>query len=74
MTVLVRVTGEADWEGFYVDGKLVAENHRIVADGRLFEQVMAAAGVSLKTVYYDSEWMASEGCLPEELSSVKAQS
>lgn len=74
MADLVHVTGDLDWEGFYVNGDLVAQGHRIVADSYLFEQVVKAVGVNLKKVYYDPEWMESEGQLPWKLSSVKAQS
>lgn len=73
MAELVHVTGDLDWEGFYVGGHLITEGHRIVADTYSFDKLLRVLGTTLRRVYYDPNWMESEGHLPNILSKVKAQ-
>jgi len=62
---VVRVT-DGDWEGYYVDGELVIQDH-IVDANRLIE----ALGIEIEELDCDMEWLAAEGHLPEKLEDVK---
>lgn len=55
-----------DWQGLYIDGKLVMENHQL----GLYE-VLDAIGIKYKYVQADADWLSSVGRLPEKLSLVK---
>jgi len=55
-----------DWEGLYIDGKLVMENHRL----EIYD-ILDAIGVKYNYVQADDEWLANHGRLPDELSKVK---
>jgi hypothetical protein len=55
-----------DWEGLYIDGKLVMENHRLE-----IHDVLKAVGFKYKHVVADDEWLARHGSLPEQLSKLK---
>ena len=48
-----------DWEGLYIDGKLVLEDHSI--DVR---DILEAVGFKIKTVWVDLDWLAETGSLP----------
>ena len=55
-----------DWEGLYVNGKLIMENHRLELD-----DVLDAIGVNYQSITADDDWMAEVGTLPDKLSEVK---
>lgn len=57
-----------DWRGIYVDGKLYVEGH----SWPMIDTVAAIkkAGGKAEIVYADLTWLASEGSLPDDLSSV----
>jgi hypothetical protein len=63
---MITFVDGADWEGIYVDGKLIFENHSISA-----YEALKYAGVKFKTVNADSDWLAEQGHLPEKLKDVK---
>lgn len=56
----------SDWEGMYIDGKLVVEDHRLD-----LYQVLDLIGVKYKYVQADAEWLGECGRLPDKLSKVK---
>lgn len=56
-----------DWEGLYVDGKLVEETHQIDWRAR-WVKLMGA-----ETVEADYEWLENRGTLPENLEDVKLE-
>ena len=59
------VSGDADWMGLYVDGKLVLENHSLN-----IEDVLDALEIDFEHPTFDSEWMEEQGTLPEFLKDV----
>ncbi|WP_407529246.1 hypothetical protein [Methylobacterium oryzisoli] len=62
----VMVRGN-DWEGLYLNGRLVAQGHRVDV-----ENVLRACGVAVHpTVEPDQDWLENEGMLPDTLSEVK---
>lgn len=64
--VLVKCD-DGDWEGLYVDGRLVSQGHEV----RL-EAILAAFGIPpIPSVWTDDEWLAEVGELPSYLSDVK---
>lgn len=66
---VVRVSVD-DWEGVYLDGKLVAENHSLRASDIL--RIFAKLGlITYMAREGDSEWLEEEGRLPELLAEVK---
>ncbi len=62
------VSDDNDWEGLYINGKLVMENHRLDWD-----DILDAIGVEYETIVADDEWLAEHGTLPDKLSDVKAR-
>jgi hypothetical protein len=56
-----------EWEGLYIDGRLVVEGHNLTAI-----DVLAALGIRASSQFCDEDWLADEGCsLPIELGEVK---
>lgn len=57
---------EDDWEGLYIDGELVFENHSIAA-GQALKSLLEHGGrvASLNYVTVDAEWLHDVGSLPE---------
>jgi hypothetical protein len=69
MSNVVIVDDEGgDWEGLYVDGTLVYENHEIPRN-ILIEHVQGANSVEYKEA--DEEWLFKRGTLTKNLSDVK---
>lgn len=60
----VIVLGD-DWEGLYLDGKLVEEGHSL--DARM---TLEAVGYDVKTMEADAEWLTDRGRLPDKLDEV----
>ena len=56
------VFGEAEWDGMYIDGKMVHQDHSL----RLFE-VLKALGIQYETRDVDQEWLDNRGHLPDNL-------
>ncbi|MEN6367607.1 MAG: hypothetical protein ABFC88_12390 [Thermoguttaceae bacterium] len=63
----VLVDGD-DWEGFYVNGKLIAQHHHVQL-GEIFE----ALGNPFEHQFADTKWLCERGNLPENLSEVRLQ-
>jgi hypothetical protein len=55
-----------EWEGIYVDGKLVCENHSLS-----IREFLEYTGVECDRMDCDEDWMADHGHLPEDLAEVK---
>lgn len=55
-----------DWEGLYINNKLVLENHSL-----RISDVLKALGIKYESIIADDEWLASCGNLPENLADVK---
>lgn len=71
MTILTMVRGD-DWEGIYIDGKLVSEGH----SHDTVEAIKLALKhtiTSVETKYADSKWLDDEGNLPTDLRDVKLE-
>lgn len=55
-----------DWEGLYINGKLIMENHCL----DVF-RVLNAIGIDYNFLDADVEWLVNLGRLPENLTDVK---
>lgn len=64
--VKVVHVSDGDWEGFYVDGECVIQDH--VVDPR---RLIKALGIEIEEVECDDEWLATQGYLPNKLEDVK---
>ncbi|MCK5291273.1 MAG: hypothetical protein KAR39_04555 [Thermoplasmata archaeon] len=62
----VLVTNYNDWEGFYVDGKLIMEGHRVRR-----EKMLKHMGITLNTIETKEGWLEDRGSLPQNLSDVE---
>ena len=62
----ITFVGADDWEGLYVNDKLVMENHSL----DVFK-VLNAIGVDYKYIEADNEWIGEQGSLPLKLKDVK---
>ena len=71
------VLGE-DWEGIYIQDKLIEEGHRIrFRDGfeafcEYFNNVEGANAIEFSTYDIDQDWLEDEGSLPEYFESIPA--
>lgn len=69
---LIKVVGD-DWEGFYINGKLVAEGHSIPWCEMM--ESLDAAGPAIfldywKILFANTEWLEDVGSLPDTLFDV----
>ena len=55
-----------DWNGLFVDGKCVLQDHRFSA-----KHVLRALGIDFEEVEADGEWLGGVGRFPENLSEVQ---
>ena len=55
-----------DWEGLYIDGKLVREGHNVEVDDLPAETL----GISIECIYPNDDWLPDGGRLPKDLSEV----
>lgn len=55
-----------DWDGLYVDDKLVTQDHSIYAS-----EALEAVGFSVGVVEADDEWLKRRGQLPVSLAAVR---
>ena len=62
---VTHVSGD-DWEGIYIDGKLVEEGHNVQ-----LRDFAKHVGITLQEIEADLEWLEDEGSLPEVLLDVK---
>jgi hypothetical protein len=62
---LVIVSNENDWEGLYVDGQLICENHSLSV-----HDIARAADLNLSVVYVN-EWLGEQvSSLPLKLADI----
>lgn len=57
-----------DWEGLYINGVLVCEEHSICV-----EHLLSALKIPATTIQADYDWLVARGRLPEKLSDVKTE-
>jgi hypothetical protein len=62
--VVTMVDGD-DWEGFYVNGKLIEQGHRVPL-ANLFREL----GLPFDTIFPDMDWLGRCGHLPKNLDDV----
>lgn len=55
-----------DWEGLYLDGKLVLEGHSLDTS-----HVLDALGIQHSSVWVSDAQIEESGCLPERLAEVE---
>ncbi len=65
VTVVTIVDGD-DWEGLYIDGKLIEEHHCVRT-----ESVLQHLGIPCEMIYPDQNWLENRGNLPVRLEDVK---
>ena len=58
-----------DWQGLYVDGKLVYQHHKV--DAHTLSQELTKAGVDFKTGWVDFNFLCDHDGLPENLDDVE---
>lgn len=66
---VVYVAGECEWEGVYVQGAILDQNHSLSA-GNTLEAVLAALGIPFERIEVKQEWMDAMGHLPEDLKLI----
>lgn len=65
---LSKITSDADWEGYYLDGKLIEESHNVRAD-KLITHL--SKGFSRYEEYSIPESLMEElTCLPQSLDEL----
>jgi len=64
---IVFVTSNCDWEGLYINGKLVMENHMLD-----LRDVLKRLDIKCDFIEADDEWLFEHGVLPKNLSDVKS--
>lgn len=57
---------DGEWEGYYLNCKLVIEGHWVDA-----RQLLRALGIELKVIECDGQWLEENGTLPGDLADVK---
>ena len=61
----IKIMTADDWEGLYIDGKLVMENHSLRV-----EDVLEACQVKFDSHWVDDDWMCNRGRFPEKFEDV----
>ena len=62
----VTLVRSDDWEGLYIDGKLAVE-----ASSIQYHEFAAKAGVDLKEVWANEDWLIELGNFPSDFKDVK---
>ena len=57
-----------DWEGLYINGKLVYENHNIRADEII--TILDQHGLEATCIEVDDAWLMEKGRLPKDAANV----
>jgi len=57
-----------DWQGLYVDGKLLQQGHVISSD-----DILKATGIDYDYIFADIDWLGERGDLPDNLNEVKKE-
>lgn len=70
MSEIFFVTNYDDWEGLYINGKRVMQNHNL-SGGEVIEMLAKHGLIQGKVVEVDDEWLMEVARLPENLSEVK---
>jgi len=72
MSTITVVSGEAEWEGVYLDGDLLDEGHCYVA-GHAIQVLAERLGHVLERVTVRQGWMDGRGSLPDRLGDIPAR-
>jgi len=64
---LTLVRGD-DWEGLYLDGKLIWQGHTLESD-----VLLDLLQIENNTIWANLDWLHEQGGLPEELAEVRPQ-
>jgi hypothetical protein len=59
------VTNEDDWEGLYIDGKIVVQDHKLSV-----YDVLLALDIIPEDITCDHDWLLRIGYLPNDLKDV----
>jgi hypothetical protein len=62
---VILVCGD-DWQGLYINGKLVEEGHNIPLD-----EIFKYLGIEGRSITVNDEWLQEQGRLPENLDEVE---
>ena len=62
---LTIVTNYDDWEGLYIDGKLVDEDHQLQ-----LKNILKILGHDVEVKKCNSNWICDQGSLPDNLDDV----
>lgn len=63
------VSGESEWQGLYVNGKLVEENHSLSCEAVL-RQLADLKLIQFVETYVSQEYLDDQGNLPDLLSDI----
>jgi len=58
--------GSDDWEGLYINGKLIMEDHHL----DVFK-ILKAIDIKYQYIEADDDWICERGTLPENIKEVK---
>lgn len=61
----VLVSNGDDWEGFYIDGVCVRQNHSLSAS-----EILEAMGIEIEKKWVSYDYTAERGDLPGELKDI----
>ena len=67
------VSGTEEWEGLYVDGELVMEDHSLRVH-RLLDYLRNHGYLNIEWKYVEQEWLNDRGNLPTRLEDVPDES
>lgn len=66
MQIVIVGSPDGDWEGLYLNGRLVFEGHSIT-----WWQMLEALKIEYQTLEADQDWFYQRGNLPKFLEDVK---
>jgi hypothetical protein len=70
MEVVFVSSPDGDWEGLYIDGKLVDQGHSLNPHSVAEKILLRIPGNVVDTKEAAQDWLETEGYLPENLSEV----
>jgi len=62
----ITIVRAEDWEGVYIDGKLIDDAHSFEGD-----EVLFMLGIDCEVKWADDTWLSERGRLPEKLEDVR---
>ncbi len=64
----IIVSNGDNWEGVYIDDKLISQDHSLRVD-----VILEALGYKIEDVLTEEGWLEDQGYLPENLEDVKIE-